>query len=79
VKNGKRPPSRRLLQALTDYYYTTNKGRITADVQKAIGLFLESRRNGLSTRTINDFYKKYLTKAIHVLGLTPTPTEVGWI
>ena len=75
VKDGKRHPSSKVLQALTDYYYTTNKGRITADAQKAIDLFLESIRNGLSPRTIHDFYKKYLTKAIPVLGLTPTPTS----
>jgi transcriptional regulator with XRE-family HTH domain len=56
VKNGKRPPSKRLLLALTDYYYTTNKGRIIADAQKAIDLYLESRRNGLSPRTIHDFW-----------------------
>lgn len=74
VKNGKRPPSKRLIQALTDYYYTTNKGRIISDAQKAIYLFLESRRNGLSPRTIYDFYKKYLTEAVPVLGLTPTPS-----
>jgi len=77
VKNGKRPPSRRLLQALTDYYYTTNRGRIIADAQKAIELFLESRRNGLSPRTIHDFYRKYLTKAIPVLGLTPPPSAIN--
>ena len=55
VKNGKRLPSRKLLQALTDYYYNTTKGKIIADTQKAIDLFLESRRNGLSPRTIHDF------------------------
>jgi len=77
VKNGKRPPSSRLLQALTDYYYTTNKGRGVANAQKAIDLFLESRRNGISPRTTDDFYKPYLTRAIPVLGLTPTPSRIN--
>ncbi len=76
VKNGKRPPSRSLIQALTDYYYTTNEGRIIANTQKAIDLFLESRRNGISLKTIHDFYEKYLTKAIPVIGLTPTPSTI---
>ena len=48
-----------------------------AEKEKAIRLFLESRQQGLSPGTINGFYRKYLGKAIPVLGLTPTPKQIN--
>jgi integrase/recombinase XerC len=71
VKHGRRPPSPRLIQALLP---ADSK---SYEAGKAIDLFLDSRREGLSPRTINDFYKQYLTRAVPVLGLTPTPAKIN--
>ena len=76
VKHGKRPPSQKLMEALKQFYDQKSK-RNGLTVSKAIDLFLKSRRDGLSPRTVNDFYRCYLTKAIPVLGLTPTPGVVN--
>jgi len=70
VKNGKRPSSDGLLQSLRQYHSTTDKGRKKANAERMIERFIESRSEGTSQGTI-DFYRKYLTKSIPVLGLTP--------
>jgi len=73
VKHGKRPPSERLLRSLHNYWEKKQNNK-TQEVNKAIDLFLKSRRQGASTSTIL-FYRKYLTKALPVLGLSPTPRQ----
>jgi len=75
VKNGKRPPSQKLIQTLGRLYNKDDKINHHG-VDKAIGLFLKSRRDGISPNTII-FYRKPLNKAIPVLGLTPTPRQVN--
>jgi len=75
VKHKKRPPSKKLLEALQRVDQRGNGNQ--AQIEKAIVLFLESRQQGLSQRTINDFYKKYLGKAIPILGLTPNPKKIS--
>ena len=77
VKHGKRPPSEKLLQALSDFYGTTRQGKREAMLCSAIDLFLQSRRDGLSPCTIYGFYRQYLLIAIPVLGLTPTPSAIS--
>jgi len=74
VKNGKRPPSAKLLTALEHFHQTKSKIR-SSDVKRVITLFLESRRDGISPNTII-FYEKPLNKAIPYLGLTPTPQQL---
>lgn len=56
--------------------YKGNKREAEEDTHRAIELFLESRREGISQGTI-EFYSKYLTKAIPVLGLSPTPRAMN--
>jgi site-specific recombinase XerD len=41
-----------------------------------LALFIESRRDGLSARTI-EFYSQYLEKAVAVLGLAPSTAAVN--
>jgi len=65
------------LLAVQGHYEQVNKSRNNGlSVSKVIGMFLESRREGLSSRTI-EFYSCYLTKSIHILGLTPKPDKVS--
>jgi hypothetical protein len=71
VKSGSRPPSKKIIKILAEYYAKTRDGKREADSGRAIQLFLNSRREGISEGTI-DFYEKYLTKALPVLGLTPS-------
>ncbi|MBN2463854.1 MAG: tyrosine-type recombinase/integrase [Dehalococcoidia bacterium] len=75
VRNGKRPPSKKLLDALESYHSHTRKGRQDASLEETIQQFLQSRRDGVALGTI-DFYRKYLTKALPVLGLIPKPNAV---
>lgn len=75
VKHGKRPPSQNFLNALQKLDKRGNDNSI--NIQNAILMFLESRREGLSPRTIDDFYRKYLSKAVPALGLTPTHKAVS--
>jgi len=75
VKNGKRPPSQKLVAALQSLR-STSIVRKESDAEKAIDLFLKSRPEGISPNTI-EFYRKYLTKAIPVLGLAPTPIQLN--
>ena len=76
VKHGKRPPSKTLIRVLFQLHDTRNK-RNGLGVNQAIERFLKSRRDGLSLRTVNDFYRCYLTKAVPKLGLTPTPKSLN--
>jgi integrase len=74
VKNGKRPPSVRLIEAIIGTpTYTNSRG---AQANAAIDQFLKSRRDGLSPCTVDGFYRMYLTKAIPALGLNPTPARI---
>jgi site-specific recombinase XerD len=75
VKSGKRPPSQKLLLALGQFQPVENKVN-TTEVKRAIQLFLKSRREGVSPNTIL-FYERPLSKAIPVLGLTPTPRQLN--
>jgi site-specific recombinase XerD len=75
VKHGKRPASQNLLHALREFDHRAN-GNNGQHVDKAIDLFLKSRRNGVSENTIV-FYRKPLTKAIPVLGLITTPRQLN--
>ncbi len=76
VKSGQRPPSKVLLLTLKEYHISTRKGQAEIDCHKTVELFLESRRDGLSSRTIDGFYRCYLEKAVPVLGLNPTPAKI---
>ncbi len=75
VKNGYRPPSEKLVQALWEYSCQNDKSKGLSDVEKAIELFLKSRRDGVSHGTI-EFYGKYLTKSLPILGLTPKSKDI---
>jgi site-specific recombinase XerD len=75
VKHKKRPPSKKLLEILQKFSQSGNGNQL--EIEKAVYSFLESRQQGLSSRTINDFYTKYLTKALPILGLTPTPKQIN--
>ena len=74
VRSGQRPPSQKLLQALEQY--NGGNGKKVEDADKAIDLFLRSRRNGISPST-TAFYLKYLRKSIPALGLSPTPKQLN--
>ena len=74
VKHGIRPPSEKLLEALKQRY-CQNKKDNSKLIGKYIDTFLNSRRDGISPRTI-EFYRCYLDKAIPVLDLTPTANKL---
>jgi transcriptional regulator with XRE-family HTH domain len=75
VKHGIRPPSAQLIQAiLSSGHYTKSKG---AHGRQALDLFQSSRRDGLSTNTVDGFYRMYLAKAIPCLGTSPTPARIN--
>jgi len=76
VKHGKRPPSERLLQILDELTSSSGESRTRQEGQRAIELFLKSRREGISQSSL-DFYSKYLTKAIPVISLSPTPRKIS--
>jgi transcriptional regulator with XRE-family HTH domain len=75
VKHGRRPPSKKLILALTQIYNSGNNSE-SKETTITIELFLESRQNGISPSTIT-FYRKYLKKAIPAIGLTPTPRQLN--
>ncbi len=75
VKHGRRPPSKTLLSVLYQLHDTQNR-RNGLSIKQAVEGFIKSRRDGLSPRTLNDFYKCYLTKAVPKLGLTPSPKRL---
>ena len=76
VKNGKRPPSDKLIKALEKSSQGNGSGKARGENIRAIELFLKSRREGISPGT-QEFYNKYLTKAIPILGLTPSAREIN--
>jgi site-specific recombinase XerD len=69
VKNGKRPPSEKLLHSISEL--TRNK-----DCDTALDAFLKSRREGISPNTLWD-YRKTLRKALPCLGLKPTTKRIN--
>jgi site-specific recombinase XerD len=69
VRSGKRPPSKKLLAALTEL--TKDK-----DCEAALELFLKSRREGISPSTLWD-YRKTLRRALPCLGLRPTTKAIN--
>jgi site-specific recombinase XerD len=75
VKNGKRPPSAKLVEALLESRHY--KGSKFGQGEQAVAQFLKSRRDGLSPNTVDGFYRMYLAKAIPCLGLSPTPAKVN--
>ena len=75
VKHKKRPPSNKFCKVLQSLDEKGNQNQL--EKEKATRLFLESRQQGLSPGTIDGFYKKYLSKAIPVLGLMPTPKQIN--
>jgi len=74
VKHGKRPPSQKLVEALTKLDSANN--RKSLDRYAALQLFLRSRREGISPNTIRD-YRITLTKALSYLGLNPTTKTIN--
>jgi hypothetical protein len=55
VKNGYRPPSQKLMQSLWDYTCKNNQHKHLGDIEKAIDLFLKSRRDGVTCGTLVTF------------------------
>ena len=76
VKHGKRSRPRKLVEALWEFSQKNNTYKGLGSIERAIDLFLKSRRNGASKGTI-DFYSSDLNKSIPILGLTPKPEELN--
>jgi site-specific recombinase XerD len=76
VKNGKRNPSEKLIQAILHDCKPSKQGKDITDAVTAIELFLKSRRDGTSAGTI-DYYRKYLSKSIPIIGLQPSPNKIS--
>jgi site-specific recombinase XerD len=76
VRHGRRPPSQRLLDCLNELERGNGKKNGQPSAYDSIEAFLQSRREGASPGTI-EFYAKYLSKAVPVLGLTPRPTDIN--
>ena len=74
VKCGKRPPSEKLLEALSKQ--GKDKRPNAMDYDTALELFLKSRREGISPNTLRD-YRKTLGRALYVLGLAPHPRAIN--
>jgi integrase len=74
VKHGKRPPSEKLINALTGFAQRDRNE--TTDYLTALHLFLRSRREGISPNTLRD-YEITLAKALTVLGLAPSAKAVN--
>jgi site-specific recombinase XerC len=73
AKSGKRPPSQKLIQLLDTFQLEVRKAD---NCQKAISLFIKSRREGTSPNTVRD-YKNTLARSLKHLGLTPTTAEIN--
>jgi len=76
VKRGKRPIGLRLGKALQEIWQQSKEGRKSVEWQKALDLFIKSRREGISPNTIID-YRKTLPKVLRVLGLSPSPSKIN--
>ncbi len=74
VKSGKRPPSKKLIEALTKLHNSNNNK--SQDCYTALNLFLRSRREGISQNTLRD-YRITLSKALSYLGLHPTTKTIN--
>jgi len=72
VKHGKRPPSKKLVNALAKLYRQDN----LPDYNDALQQFLRSRREGISPNTLRD-YRITLYKALSALGLTPSTKAIN--
>ncbi|UCG82587.1 MAG: tyrosine-type recombinase/integrase, partial [Dehalococcoidia bacterium] len=73
VKHGKRPPSQKLIQALLEIHDKPSQAEL--EWRNALDLFIKSRREGISPNTIRD-YRITLSKALKVLGLTPSTAKI---
>ena len=76
VKNGKKKPSEKLIQAILHTGKPSKQVKNITDAATAIELFLKSRGEGISTGTI-DYYCKYLSKSIPIVGLQPSPNKIS--
>ncbi|MCP4668452.1 MAG: helix-turn-helix domain-containing protein, partial [Deltaproteobacteria bacterium] len=82
VKQGQRPPSERLVQALLQLLQLRhkpsfpNKAPTYTSVEKALSMFLQSRREGISPETIRE-YRLILGKALKVLGMAPSTLDIN--
>jgi len=76
VKQGKRPPSKKLIECLKKLGLLQESSQYETSWQDTLELFIASRREGTSPNTIYD-YRCTLSKAISVLGLAPTTTTVN--
>ncbi|OGO01291.1 MAG: hypothetical protein A2Y72_01400, partial [Chloroflexi bacterium RBG_13_53_26] len=76
VKSAKRPPSKKLLQCLGELEQGTGRRNGHLSPYEVIEAFLNSRREGASLGTL-EFYGKYLSKSIPVLGVTPSARAIG--
>ena len=74
VKHGKRPPSNKLNTALTKLSYANKKK--AQDFYSAPHLFLQSRREGISSNTIKD-YNGTLSRTLPLLGLVSTAQKIN--
>ncbi|MFC1956653.1 tyrosine-type recombinase/integrase [Chloroflexota bacterium] len=68
VKHGKRPPSKKLIEVLAN---VVRQKKNSPDYYTALQLFLKSRREGISPNMLRD-YRITLSKALEILGLSPT-------
>ena len=68
------PTVAELLWAVQEHCGEANKSNGLSE-SKTIDMFFESRREGLPSRII-EFYSCYLTKDIHVSGITPKPGKL---
>ena len=76
VKHGKRSPSKKLTKVLWEYTCQNDRRKGYESLENAINSFLKSRREGVSPGTI-EFYSKYLTNALPVLGLNPKAKDIN--
>ncbi len=74
VKNGRRPPSKNLIEALTNT--ARRKNNQSVGWYTALQMFLKSRREGISPNTIRD-YNGALSRALPILGLAPTAQQIN--
>ncbi len=74
VKSGKRPLSKKLIDILCQHQDCSKSN--TQNYYNALQLFLKSRREGISPKTLRD-YRIILNKALAVLGLSPTTEKIN--
>ncbi|MFC1903893.1 tyrosine-type recombinase/integrase [Chloroflexota bacterium] len=74
VKHGKRPPSKKLTETLTELESQEKKQSL--NYPTTLKLFLKSRKEGISPNTLRD-YQITLSKALNFLGLAPTTEKIN--